>query len=1096
LILRFRHCGFQGSLGCRVKNLGKYELLGELGRGAFGIVYRARDPVISRMVALKTMTTSVADNPALLERFYREARSAGSLQHPNIVTIFDMGDEEGTPFIAMELVDGQNLDDVISSRVSVPLSLKLVYAVQACRAFDYAHKRGIIHRDIKPGNVMVNKEGIVKVVDFGIARVLESSKTQTGMLIGTFSYMAPELFHGEHANERSDIWSFGVLLYELIASRRPFCEETPAALMRSICNQEHPSLREAAPDCPADLEAVVHKTLQKSETDRFLSMEDLLLDLDPICRRLQAETVAEMLAQTRKLVEQGEFAQARELLRNALRVDPTNLQLRMLSEKVNVELRRMAVRPQVQESVEKARALLVEGKLQEADAEAGHALALDSSCEAAHALQREVQDQLRRFQTINEWLELLKQHLAEGSPDEAEALLAKVEEADPSNRELPGLRQQVLDEKERRQRQARLLEGMQQARTYWTQQNYQECIAVLTGLQKDFAGEEEIQRLLETACEEQTEQSKQERLTQGRNLLALQQYEECAAALAQLQAEFPGDEEIRRLLDAARAEEAKQQKERRLADARKLLAAQQHEECIALLAALHQQFTDDDEIARLLATAREDQVDHDKRDKVAAARRLVAAQRYADALAVLDAVLAIDPKDTAVTKLRSLVQREQEKQASSEILQREWEVLKKLVGERAYPDVVTRAENLLQQFPGDAALIRVVEFARKQQAQIESGLRFRAALDEIQAHLNANRFPEAATAAQSALESFPGNPQFTSLLEQAQAREKKEIVRKLIERRVREIKVKINRGELSEAKEMAREALTTLGPDTDVNQLLASAEVEYEAREKKRRQQEQLETIRTLIQSGKIDKAATTLDEMARSGDFHALDPRLHQVADAVEAARNAAAASALSNAAAQPAAPAREYAFLEGSPLTGDGDAARAGASQASAPAGEGVAGQNEPILEVIEKQLAAFLGPVARIVVKKAALRARDTEELYALLAENLEREEDRKTFLAGRVESRTQFKRESPAQPATRTAAPAPATPAPRSELPREVIDRAASMLARYVGPIAGILAKRAAPRADSARALYLLLAQHVETEADRARFLQDVGTPERK
>jgi tetratricopeptide (TPR) repeat protein len=186
-------------------------------------------------------------------------------------------------------------------------------------------------------------------------------------------------------------------------------------------------------------------------------------------------------------------------LRNALRVDPTNLQLRVLSEKVNVEFRRMAVRPQVQESVEKARALLVEGKLQEADAEAGHALALDSSCEAAHALQREVQEQIRRFQTINEWLELLKQHLAEGLPDEAEALLAKVVEADPSNRELPALRQQVLDEKERRQRQSRLQEGMQQARTYWTQQNYQECIAVLTELQKDFAGEEEIERLLETA---------------------------------------------------------------------------------------------------------------------------------------------------------------------------------------------------------------------------------------------------------------------------------------------------------------------------------------------------------------------------------------------------------------------------------------------------------------------------------------------------------------------------------------------------------------------------------------------------------------------
>ena len=218
---------------------------------------------------------------------------------------------------------------------------------------------------------------------------------------------------------------------------------------------------------------------------------------------------------------------------------------------------------------------------------------------------------------------------------------------------------------------------------------------------------------------------------------------------------------------------------------------------------------------------------------------------------------------------------------------------------------------------------------------------------------------------------------------------------------------------------------------------------------------------------------------------------------------KKAAAASPLTNVAAEPAAPAREYAVLEGPPLAAEGDAARAGASQVmQPPAGVapaspvGVAGQDEPILDVVEKQLAAFLGPVAKVVVRKAALRARDTEELYALLAENLEREEERKTFLAGRVESRTQFKSASPAEPAAPSAATAPATPAPRTELAREVIDRAAAMLARYVGPIAGVLAKRTAPRADSARALHLLLAQHIETEADRAGFLRDAGVSERK
>src|SRR5450631_2399486 len=141
-----------------------------------GIVYRARDPIINRPVAVKTITRGVAEDADLLERFYLEAQSAGGLQHPNIVTIYDMGEEKGTPYIAMEFVEGESLEQLIAGRPDLPLSLKLTYAIQACRAFDYAHKRGIVHRDIKPGNVILSKEGTVKVVDFGIARVLESSK--------------------------------------------------------------------------------------------------------------------------------------------------------------------------------------------------------------------------------------------------------------------------------------------------------------------------------------------------------------------------------------------------------------------------------------------------------------------------------------------------------------------------------------------------------------------------------------------------------------------------------------------------------------------------------------------------------------------------------------------------------------------------------------------------------------------------------------------------------------------------------------------------------------------------------------------------------
>ena len=955
--------------GCDLKKLGKYELLEELGRGAFGIVYRARDPILNRMVALKTMTTSVADNPNLLERFYREAQSAGSLQHPNIVTIHDLGDEGGTPFIAMELVDGQNLDQLIEKRSALPVSLKLVYSVQACRAFDYAHKRGIIHRDIKPGNVMVNKEGTVKVVDFGIARALEASKTQTGTLIGTFSYMAPELFHGERATERSDIWSFGVLLYELLAYKPPFSGQSAAALMQSICLQQPVPLRQVAPDCPEDLELVVHRTLQKSEAERFQTMEDLLLELDPIRKRLQAETIAGILEQGRQFMEQGEFAQARDLLRNALQVDATNIQARALSEKANAGLKRLSVRTQAQQHVDKGRALLQERKLQEANAEADNALELDSQFEPAHELQLEVKREIERRQQVTEYLESAKRQLAEGLPDEAEAVLLKATEVDPSNQQLLALQQQVLEEKQRRQRRVKLQEGMQQARFLWTRREYQECLAVLTRLQQAFPGEDAIIRLLETAREDQAEQAKQEKLAEAHDLLVARRYEECVAALMKLQQEFPKENEIGRLLD----------------------------------------------------TAREDQVEHEKKQKLAAARDLLAAQRFADALALLDSLLATNPKDSAVLKLRTLAQREQETQAKSETWQREWQILKELVAEKDYATVVSRAENLLQQFPGEADLVRLVEFARNQQAQMANDLRLRSARDQVQEFLQANRFSEAAGAARAGLKSFPGDADLTTLLKQAHARQKKEMVRQLIERRIREIKGKINRGQLSEAKELARETLTTLGPDTDVHQLLSSAEVEYAAREKKRGQEQKLETVRALVQSRRLEDAATALDEIFKSGDFDALDPRLYEAADEIAAAREAAAASTASIVTAEPEGSAKEYVILEGPP-SGSVDVSAAG-SQPAMQATGGAPG-----------------APVA---------------------------------------------------PPQGQPPAALPSNAASMAELTPAAIDRAARVLARYIGPISGVLAKRAAQQADSLRTLYLLLAEDVEGPTERARFLRDAG-----
>ena len=1034
-----------------------------------GIVYRARDPIINRLVALKTITTGLAENPGLLQRFYREAQSAGGLQHPNIVTIYDMGEGSGTPYIAMELIEGETLEQLIAGRANLPLSLKLSYAIQACRAFDYAHKRGIVHRDIKPANVMLSKDGTVKVVDFGIARVLESSKTQTGMLIGTFAYMSPEQYHGEHADERSDIWSFGILLFELLTYQKPFGGDAPASLMHSICQQDPLLLSQVAPECPPELDAVMQKVLQKSPAERCQSMEDLLLELDPICKNLQGATVAKLVEEGRGLAKQGNFSEARDLLRQALQVESTNIPARALLEKVNTELRRMLIRPKAQRLVDKGLELLAQGKIHEAKVEAENALKLDTGFEPAQQLQQRVQQELDRFRLITEHLDAAKLRLAEGMPEMAEGLLQKVLELDPNNRLAGNLQEQVANEKAQRERRLRLSATMQQARSLWTLQNYPECIDLLTGLAQEFPHEEEVGLLLRTAREDLAEQRKQQalekarillaagrheeciallvefeksspgdpaiaellesarqdqanqprlqglaearrlsagrqyaecislltglqrqypsdpeigraleaaredqvkqdrrqRITKARNLLAARRYEDCSRLLAQLneefpadeeiagllgslrddeaeqrkmqalaevrgllasrrydeslsllaglQKQFPGDGEISRLIETLRADQAEQQKFRQLAEARKLLADKRYEEAIPLLTSLQQSYPREGEIAKLLDRAGKDREEREKREKLAAARAHLAEGRPGEALTLLETLRQTHPDDSSVQKLMVLVRVEQERQSKLEHLQQEWDILKKLVNEKKYPDVIARAEKLLADFPGDSDLLRLVDFARTRQAQVERETLLRNTCDTIKKLFADNRFQDAADAAKEALKTFPDNKDLFLLLDQAELQEKKLQTRKGIEQRIREIRVKINREKFSEAIQMAKDTLVTLGPDTGVTQLLNSAQVEIAAREKKKQQQKELESIRQLIKQGEFDGATQALTEAVEATTLAQFDPRVQRVQDEIEAARNLASATSPPDSGPPPGL-SKEYAW-EGPP-------------------------------------------------------------------------------------------------------------------------------------------------------------------------------------
>jgi len=271
--------GHPGDIGATIMDmdtkptLGRYEVVNELGRGAMGVVYKGEDPKIHRTVAIKTVRLSDFDEEMLgemKERFFREAESAGLLTHPNIVTIYDAGEEHDLAYIAMEFLKGKDLEGHTKKDNLLTIRETLTITAQVADALDYAHNRGIVHRDIKPANIMRLDETLeVKVTDFGIARITGSSKTKTGVIMGTPSYMSPEQVAGKKVDGRSDIFSLGVVLFELLSGEKPFKGEDITSLMYQVAREKHPSIRTINPKTPPVVEKIIDRALEKDPEKRY-----------------------------------------------------------------------------------------------------------------------------------------------------------------------------------------------------------------------------------------------------------------------------------------------------------------------------------------------------------------------------------------------------------------------------------------------------------------------------------------------------------------------------------------------------------------------------------------------------------------------------------------------------------------------------------------------------------------------------------------------------------------------------------------------------------------------------------------------------------
>ena len=593
----------------RLTKLGKYEILDVIGRGGMGVVYKAVDPAIGRLVAIKMITAGISEDPNLLKRFYREAQSTGTLQHPNIVTVYDLGDDGGMPYLVMEYVEGDTMETLIRSRREIPLAEKLSLMVSVCDGLDYAHHRGVIHRDIKPANLIIPADGALKIVDFGIARFGNDHLTRTGRVMGSIFYMSPEQINGNELDVGTDIYSTAVVLFELLTWELPFHGKDTSSTLMKILNDPVPPLSTYLSEYPAELDQVLGRAMAKSRYERYAAIEEFAFDLQRIQEAVRRDLIGGYLRSAESSIGRSDWAKAKETLHNVLKLDRQNTRANELARVVQSEIQKQQISEQVRQLRERAEEALRLRQWDDALSALDHAIELEPDSKLVQ-LREDVRQ--RRSDLIQAITRAERAHRA-GQLEDAQQAVSDALAADPGDTQAKALKAIIAKELAERAKRKQVEALLADAHREISAQNFSGAVEFLRRAEAIDPASAEIRQLAAFAkTAQQQERRKQllERFTaEIEQALNRDEYGSALSLADEALFEFPSDAGLLRLRAFAEKQgnvwSRRKYIDSQVTVAREMLDAGQPSHAADVLTSALSRYPDDANLLSLLKTANE-----------------------------------------------------------------------------------------------------------------------------------------------------------------------------------------------------------------------------------------------------------------------------------------------------------------------------------------------------------------------------------------------------------------------------------------------------------------------------------------------------------